>query len=257
MTSKEELSRMLQSSGNLYAEEKILYHSSYEDFDWEKFRIFYQAKFLQEPSFGDLERHIHNFRFGNDRHLNVAGALLFGKNVGKLLPQFFITAIWFAGNELSDTVYRSSENIIGTIAEQYFRGFDFIRTKLNYVQADKGFNSLGEPEIPLLVFGEILTNALIHRDYFINDSIKIFIFQNRVEIKSPGRLPNSLTVEEMRLGIRKSRNFILASIAPDLIDYRGAGSGILRALQAYPEIEFQHFPEAEQFNVLIHRPPAE
>ena len=254
VTSREEISRMLQSSGNLYAEETILQHSSFSDWDWDKFKDFFEKKYKQPPSSDDLERHIHNFRLGDDAHLNVAGSLLFGKNLQRLLPQFFVTAIWFAGNEITDVVYRSSEDIRGTIAEQYNRGFDFIRTKINYTQGDKNFNSLGEPEIPLLVFSEILVYALIHRDYFVNDAVKIFIFQNRIEIKSPGRLPNSLSVNEMRLGMRKSRNFILSSIAPDLIDYRGIGSGVLRALQAYPNIDFEHFPEAEQFNVIIHRP---
>ncbi|MEQ1746926.1 MAG: RNA-binding domain-containing protein [Saprospiraceae bacterium] len=255
VTSREELSRLLQSSGNLYAEEKVLHQSSVSDIDWDKFKAFYIQKYKEEPSFVQLERYLFNFRLGQNGHLNTAGALLFGKNLQRLLPQFFISAIWFAGNDITGTVYRSSENIIGTIQEQYFRGYDFIRTKINYVQGDKNFNSLGEPEVPLIVFSELLANALIHRDYFVNDSIKIFIFQNRIEIKSPGRLPNNLTVQEMQMGLRKSRNFILASIVPDLIDYRGIGSGILRALQAWPHIEFQHFPEAEQFNVIIHRPP--
>jgi len=257
VTSREELSRMLQSSGNLYAEEKILYHSSYNDFDWDKFKKFFEQKYKSTPSVDELDRHIHNFRLGNDKYLNVAGALLFGKNIQRLLPQFLVTAVWFAGNELTDTVYRSSEDIRGTIDEQYSRGLNFIQTKINYIQGNKSFNSLGEPEIPILVFSEILINALIHRDYFVNDSVKIFIFNNRIEIKSPGRLPNSLTVDEMRLGMRKSRNFILASILPDLVDYRGIGSGILRALQLYPSIDFEHFPEAEQFNVIIHRPEIE
>ena len=248
---------MLQSSGNLYAEEKILYHSSYNDFDWDKFKKFFEQKYKSTPSVDELDRHIHNFRLGNDKYLNVAGALLFGKNIQRLLPQFLVTAVWFAGNELTDTVYRSSEDIRGTIDEQYSRGLNFIQTKINYIQGNKSFNSLGEPEIPILVFSEILINALIHRDYFVNDSVKIFIFNNRIEIKSPGRLPNSLTVDEMRLGMRKSRNFILASILPDLVDYRGIGSGILRALQLYPSIDFEHFPEAEQFNVIIHRPEFE
>jgi ATP-dependent DNA helicase RecG len=57
----------------------------------------------------------------------------------------------------------------------------------------------------------------------------------------------------MRLGLRKTRNFIIASIAPDLVDYRGLGSGILRALQLYPKIELKHYPEAEQFDVVIWR----
>lgn len=253
VTSKEELARMLQSSGNLYAEERILFQSIYDDLDWEKFSEFYEKKFGEIAEKQNMIRLMHNFRFGDSRHLNVAAILLFGKNVSRLLPQFFITAIWFAGNDLTDTTYRSTENITGTLAEQYKRGFEFIRTKLNYVQGDKSFNSLGTPEIPLVVFSELLTNALIHRDYYVNDSIKIFIFQNRIEIKSPGKLPNNLTVDEMKMGIRKSRNFILASLAPDLLEYRGAGSGILRALKAWENIEFQHFPESEQFNVVIFR----
>jgi ATP-dependent DNA helicase RecG len=253
VSSKEEISRLLQSSGNLYAEEKLLHHSSLEDIDWYRFSDFYQKKYLNEPILQELERYVYNLRLGQQAHLNTAGALLFGKNLPRLLPQFFISAVWFAGTAITDTVYRSSENITGTIGQQYERGFEFIRTKLNYVQGNKDFNSLGDPEIPLLVFREFLINALIHRDYFINDSIKIFVFQDRVEIKSPGKLPNNLSIEEMSLGMRKSRNFILSSIAPDLVDYRGIGSGVLRALQTYPHIAFEHFPESEQFNVIIWR----
>lgn len=255
VTSNEELSRMLQHSGNLYAEESIIYHSAFSDFDWDKFKAYFEKRHQETPLLEDLGRHIHNLRLGDDSHLNIAGALLFGKNLQRLVPQFFISAIWFAGNEITETVYRSSEDIRGTIGEQYKRGIDFIRTKINYIQGNKSFNSLGDPEIPFLVFEEMLINAIIHRNYFVNDSIKIFIFENRIEIKSPGKLPNSLTVDQIRAGLRRSRNYILSSIAPDIVDYRGIASGIPRALKAYPDIEFQHFPEAEQFNVIIRRPP--
>ena len=125
------------------------------------------------------------------------------------------------------------------------------------MQNGKDFNSLGDMEVPEIVINELLINALIHRDYFVHDSIKVFVFDNRIEIKSPGKLPNSLTPEQIKRGLSRRRNHILASYALDLLPYRGAGSGILRALQAYPDIEFQHFPEAEQFNVIIHRPVAQ
>ena len=254
VTSREELARLLQSSGNLYAEETILQHSSFNDFDFRQFSHFYEKKYKEECYRTDIERHIVNFRLGKDDKLNTAGALLFGKNLQQLLPQFFITAIWFAGNDLGGLSYRSSENIIGTLPQLYKNGFDFIKTKINYTQGNKSFNSLGEPEIPHLVFSELLVNALIHRDYFINDSVEIFIFQNRIEIISPGKLPNSLTTNDIKVGFRKSRNFIIASIAPDLMDYRGAGSGIVRALQAYPNIDFINNTQTEQFTAIIHRP---
>lgn len=124
---------------------------------------------------------------------------------------------------------------------------------LHKVQSGDTFNSPGVLEIPKIVFEELLINALIHRDYFIKDTIKLFIFEDRIEIISPGRLPNNLTVEQMTKGIRKKRNDILDSLAPYLLQYKGAGSGVLRALRAYPYIDFINDTEAEQVRVVIQR----
>jgi len=252
--SKDELSRLLQSSGNLYAEERLLQHSSLDDFDWDKFKSFYEEKYQEPCEKGEILKYLSNLRLGEKGKLNVAGALLFGRNLPKLLPSFFITAIWFWGNNITDTEYRSSENIIGTLDQQYKKGYDFILAKLNKIQAGQSFNSLGKPEVPTIVITELLVNALIHRDYFISDSIKIFVFEDRIEIISPGKLPNSLTEEQIKKGVRRSRNNIIASLAPDLLEYRGAGSGILRALQAYPDIDFINEPDNERFIVIIKRP---
>jgi Predicted transcriptional regulator containing an HTH domain and an uncharacterized domain shared with the mammalian protein Schlafen len=133
----------------------------------------------------------------------------------------------------------------------------FIFGTLRKVQNNKDFNSTGDLEVPEVAINELLVNALIHRDYFVQDSIKVLVFDDRIEIKSPGKLPNSLTTEQIKMGLSRRRNHILASFALDVLPYRGVGSGILRALQAYPHIEFQHLPEVEQFNVIIKRPALE
>lgn len=252
--SKEELSRLLQSSGNLYAEEMLLQHSSLDDLNWDKFQSFYEEKYKEPCYKEEILKYLENLRLGVKDKLNIAGALLFGKNLQKLAPSFFITAIWFRGNSITGTEYRSSENIIGTLDLQFKKGYDFILAKLDKVQAGQSFNSLGKLEIPEIVITELLVNALIHRDYFINDSIKIFVFDDRIEIISPGKLPNNLTAEQIKKGVRRSRNNIIASLAPDILEYRGAGSGILRALQAYPDIQFINDTEGEQFKVIIPRP---
>jgi predicted HTH transcriptional regulator len=106
----------------------------------------------------------------------------------------------------------------------------FLKRWNSRLQVAGSFNQPSRPEISETVFEELLFNALIHRDYFIKDSIKIIIFDDRIEIHSPGKLPNSLTVEQMRLGLRRSRNALLASRAPELLNYRGIGSGVVRAL---------------------------
>ena len=81
------------------------------------------------------------------------------------------------------------------------------------------------------------------------------MFPNRIEIKSPGRLPNSLAVEDIRLGIqRRDRNALVTSYASDLLPYRGIGSGILSSLKVYPSIDFENNVERDFFKVIIPRP---
>ncbi|NPV37785.1 hypothetical protein BREVNS_2148 [Brevinematales bacterium NS] len=254
VTSNEKLARLLQTSGYPYAEERLLEHSSLTDLNKLKFADFYNNLYGEELTEEEIEKHITNLRLGKDGKLNVAGALLFGKNLQKLLPSFHITAIWFWGNEITETSYRSSDNIYGTLDELYRKGFDFIISKLNRIQPkEKGFNSIGELEIPEIVIKELLVNALIHRDYFINDSIKIFVFENRIEIISPGSLPNNLTEEQVKKGIRRTRNHIIASFSPYLLDYRGASSGILRAIKAYPHFDIKNEKDNERVVVTIYR----
>ncbi|MBN2093598.1 ATP-dependent DNA helicase RecG, partial [candidate division KSB1 bacterium] len=78
---------------------------------------------------------------------------------------------------------------------------------------------------------------------------------DRIEIISPGKLPNNLTVEKIRHGVSIKRNPTLSSFAFDLLAFRGIGSGILRALKAYPHIEFVNNIDLEQFKVIIKRLP--
>jgi ATP-dependent DNA helicase RecG len=122
-----------------------------------------------------------------------------------------------------------------------------------YVQHQQDVNSLGEPEVPKIVFEELLVNALIHRDYLISAPIRIFIFSDRIEIISPGHLPNNLSVENIKKGISNIRNPILASFATRILPYRGLGSGIRRALSAYPAIELIDDREGNVFKVIIAR----
>ncbi|MDD5092266.1 MAG: ATP-binding protein, partial [Candidatus Wallbacteria bacterium] len=107
------------------------------------------------------------------------------------------------------------------------------------VQNGRGVNSPGVSEIPSVVFEELLVNALVHRDYFISASIRLFVFDNRIEIISPGNLPNHLTVGKILSGNSVIRNPILVSFAArGLLPYHGLGSGVRRAIKLWPGIEF-------------------
>lgn len=256
VTSNEEMARLLQASGDLYAEEMLLPFTIADELDAREFRQFYEEKYQTPLDEADLPRLLANLRLGDGNRLNVAGALLFAKHPEKVVPQFFISAVWFVGTDIAGEKYRGSEDIRGTLTQLFQRGLDFMKRALHRSQNDKDFNTLGDLEIPEVVLKELLVNALIHRDYFIRDSIKIFVFDDRIEMRSPGKLPNNLTEAQIRAGIRRSRNTILASLAPDVLPYRGIGSGILRALKAWPDIDFVNDKEGEEFTVIIRRPSA-
>ena len=100
---------------------------------------------------------------------------------------------------------------------------------------------------------EVLQNALIHRDYFKNAPIRLLIFDNRIEIISPGRLPNSLTVEEIKYGNPVIRNNQIAMFASRTLPYSGLGSGIRRAYAEQPDMELVNDVEGEQFIVRFPR----
>ena len=100
---------------------------------------------------------------------------------------------------------------------------------------------------------EILQNALVHRDYTRNAPIRLLIFDNRVEIISPGCLPDGLTVESIKLGSAVVRNPFIANFCAKTMPYRGLGSGIIRALQEEPNIKFINEPAGMQFISIIDR----
>jgi ATP-dependent DNA helicase RecG len=125
---------------------------------------------------------------------------------------------------------------------------------LHKVQAGRGVNAPGVPEISETVFEELLVNALVHRDYLVSAPIRIFVLEDRIEIISPGHLPNNLTVEKIRRGNSIIRNPILVSyVAKGLLPYHGLGSGIKRALEEWPQIDFTDDREGCLFTATVYR----
>ncbi len=254
--SPEELARLFQSGEKLYAESQVVAASTLEDFDHERFERFYEAKYSETPpdrrEEGEAyQRTLENLELVDSGRVTVAGLLLFGKRLPVLLPEMKIDAIWFKGAERASNEWHDQRTITGALAEQYDEGMGFLKRWNARIQGEGSFNQTGSLEVPETVFEELLVNALIHRDYFIKDSIKLFIFDDRIEIRSPGKLPNNLKVDQIRRGVRRSRNVLLASFAPDLINFRGIGSGIVRSLKIWPAISWLNCTEDEEVVVTI------
>ena len=136
----------------------------------------------------------------------------------------------------------------------YEKCMAFLKSNLHNIQEEgASFNTLGKLEIPEEVLEEVLQNALIHRDLLRPAPIRIFIFDNRVEIISPGALAGGLTEEDIRNGKTYQRNPFMATFATNALRYRGIGSGIVRILAECPNLGIVNDSGGNEFKVKIYR----
>jgi len=258
---REELRRLMQASGTMYADEMIIPDTSINDIDMFVFRDFYEREYGMslEQSGLPLEKLVTNLKLSKEGNLTLAGLLIFGAKPSRIRPQYVIKAVSFPGTDISGSQYLDSEDIGGMLLNQYKDAMAFLKRNLRKVQRDQNVNLPGILEIPEIAMEEAVVNALVHRDYFIDSSIRIFIFDDRAEIISPGKLPNTATIDNIKQGIQITRNPILMSFVPKLkIPYHGIGSGIRRMITEcrkamVKEPEFIEDVSLQEFKVIFYR----
>jgi len=226
-----------------------------DDIDLEYFKMYYQKRYgrLLDDEIQPISKILENMKLIKDGYMTVGGILLFAKAPQYLLPAFIVKAGYFDSLDLNTDCYSDSRNIEGKLGDVYYNTVSFIVSNLRHVQGNQCFNSIGIPEIPHESIGEIVANALMHRDYFVSASVRVFIFRDRVEIISPGCLPNNLTVENIKAGSSNIRNPALTSHASHILPYRGIGSGIINALAKFPHIDFVNDKENYIFKAILKR----
>jgi predicted HTH transcriptional regulator len=256
VTSNAELARLLGSGGFLSADELPVFGSSVDEIDSKQFALFFQRKYNKSPddmgpAFSNI---LENLDLTKNGVFTLAGLLLFSQKRHKYRPHFSVQCVSVDGSLIGNTYTDNDGLYEGTLSEVFQKTMDFIGRSMKKVPAGEGFNSPARWEIPHEVFEELIVNALVHRDYFIMATTKVFIYSDRVEIVSPGRLPNSLSIENIKNGVSVVRNPILLSAAQFVLPYKGLGTGILRVYSLYPEVEIQNLIEKNQFKVIVKRP---
>ena len=205
----------------------------------------------------DCEKILRNLRFIRpDGTLTVAAMLLFGKYTQRWMPMMTAKCICFAGNSVGSKVFRDKVNdadMEGNLLHQYDTIMDFFTRNLHNVQVGDEFNSMGKLEIPYTSLVEFTVNSLVHRSLNMKAPVRIFIFDNRVEIHSPGALPNGLTIDDIKAGTSMPRNMFLFNNAIYLLPYTGVGSGITRALDEDVNVTFMNNDKAQEFIITVWR----
>ena len=149
VTSPEELQRLFQSSGKIYADEGLIESSSIEDIDLYRFNDYFLK--IYKRDFKEIEHSLETLleklNLAKNGKLNLAGLLFFGKNPSRFRPAFIIKAVSFFGNDPTRRDYRDSEDIDGVLERQYKDGMAFLLRNLKKTQQGQPVNSLGILEV--------------------------------------------------------------------------------------------------------------
>ncbi|KYK28129.1 MAG: hypothetical protein AYK19_05750 [Theionarchaea archaeon DG-70-1] len=235
--SREELLRLFQESGSIHMDELPVPDTTLDDFDINFFEKFFEAQYDRsieeelQTSQISLEKLLENMKIVKNGNLTLAGLLLFGRNPQQFKPSCIIWAIRMAGTDPSTLKFEDRKEISGNLVEQLNKVEPFFRTHLKSPAVIKGFDRKDYFEIPMEALREAVVNAVAHRDYTIPSNVRVFVYDDRIEVISPGRLPNTVTIENIRYGIHVERNPIIVSYLTKLGKMSQIGTGIPRLIQ--------------------------
>ncbi len=206
-----ELSRLLQQRDRSFVfDEQPVYNATKADLEVEKIKSYFsEAVTIPFKNLLLNTRITIRNENGIDRP-TVAGLLAFSPTVQKYLPSAYIEAAVYRGFELDSNDLIHSKQIKGTASEQIDDALLFVE-RFMIIAAKKPVGRIDQPQFNLGAVFEALVNAVAHRDYSISGSkIRLFLFADRLELYSPGDLPNTITIENMPFRVF-TRNQLLVS----------------------------------------------
>jgi len=160
----------------------------------------------------------------------IGGIVLFGRDPQRHLPYAQINAARFPGTD-SSVNPSDRKDLRGQLFDVIDQAERFLDLHLPVPHVIEGFQPEPKPEIPKAALREAIVNAVAHRDYTIHGPVRLFIFDDRIEIHTPGKPPNSVDEEAMRAGVHVVRNPRIYARLTDAGLVTRAGTGIRRLIR--------------------------
>ncbi len=231
--SREKLLRLFQATKSLYYDETRLPRLTLADLDLDALERYLQ-KTGQENLQSDRERLLQNWGLLSDGHPTLAGLVLFGREPQRHLPYAQINAARFPGND-SSVEPSDRKDLTGRLLDVIDEAQRFLDLHLTTRHEIRGFEPEPRPELPKEVLREAIVNAVAHRDYTVQGPVRLFIFDDRIEIHTPGKPPNDVDEDAMRAGMSVVRNPHIYTRLSDAGLVTGAGTGIKRIVRLVTE----------------------
>jgi ATP-dependent DNA helicase RecG len=223
--SREEILRLFQASGSLFFDEMAIRSLDLTDLDLEAVSRHLADLDLEDAD--DPTRLLRNWRLYDGEHPTVAGVSLFGRNPQDVLEASKVVAGAVAGGDIGDD-FVDRTDLRGGLFALVQQAEAFLQLHLRTGHEIAGFEPERRPAIPTAALREAVVNALVHRDYSIPGPCRIFVLADRVEVRSPGRPPNTVDADAMRAGIHVPRNPHIYSRVVEAELATRTGTGIRR-----------------------------
>ncbi|MDI6793440.1 MAG: ATP-binding protein [bacterium] len=258
------INELSRQSRNITYDRLEVVEATIDDFDLQKINFYQRRKNeklgtpLEEISPEYLEKIGLLKRFNGHKIPTIGGLLLMGKNPQQMtsLPRAVVKCARFKGKEKG--IFIDQAVIEDCLYEQIDNTVRFIAKNIRLGGIIKGLLRHDIYEYPMEVLREAITNAIVHRDYFLADSKAVYvaIFDDRIEITSPGLLPIGVEIENLGKQ-QKTRNPLIARMLfeMDYFDEWGQGINKMKALMKennLPEPVFNE--EIDEFKVALYGP---
>jgi ATP-dependent DNA helicase RecG len=244
--SPEELGRLFQQRGSFRAELRPVSGATLADFDLRRLRDYFgrvrQQAVPRDDDKAGWQTLLVNTEIMTEEGVTVGGLLLFGTTPNRFLAHAGIDAVAFDGTE-KDYAARERSTLRGpmtplldannAVVENGLveQALEFVRRNTPVTAVLDNGRRIEKPTYPPDVLREAVVNALIHRDYLLTSTdIEMAVYSDRLEIISPGRLPNGITPERMRTGCRAARNQLLKDAMRDYKYLEHMGMGVPRKI---------------------------
>ncbi len=226
-----------------FADEMPVYSAAIEDINQDEFVSFLKEhrKAFSSSSPNKMMELLLHYKMLIKEHQRIyptlAGILLFGQHPQQYFPESFIICSHFQG--VSGRVALATKDCSGDLFTQLEDAMNFVVSRLHHQFKIKKTKREQQLEIPEIALREIVVNAIVHRDYLIAGPIKIAIYDDRIEIFSPGNFPGPLKVNQLEMGITYIRNHIIAKLFREAGYIEKLGSGFLTLFNSYREMNLQ------------------
>ena len=241
-----ELARLFQQRGSVRAELRPVSGASLANLDRRRLRSYFGDIRQQDvPADKDEEAWqslLINTEIMTEQGVAVGGILLFGTTPNRFLPHAGIDAVAYPGTEpdydarertalrgpMAPLLSEDGNIVDNGLVEQ---ALDFVQRNTRVIVETRGGMRVERPVYPRDALREGIVNALIHRDYLLTSTdVELAVYSDRLEIVSPGRLPNGITPDRMRHGARAARNQLLKDVMRDYRYLEHMGMGIPRKI---------------------------